>query len=156
MLLLSLLEQLDRRSLLKLQQWLVESELGDAGWDFELHSGGQITATNPDLPGKVAVGPLEYGSCTGRTNGERVADLVSYYTNEGIPTVTAIIHDFKSQAIDPQGGDDYSNSTVIFPNAAAAFRAMLHYQGCAYSPTDLLNHNFHEFVGALMTAKPYA
>ena len=146
----------DRKSLLKLQQWLAESELGDAGWDFELHSGGQITATNPNLPGKVAVGPLEYGSCNGKTNGERVADLISYYTDEGIPTVTAIIHDFKSQSMNPQGGDDYSNSTVIFQDAAAAFRAALHYQGCAYSPTDLLDRNFHEFVGALMTAKPHA
>lgn len=156
MLLVSLLEQLDRKPLLLLQQKLVESELGDKGWDFELHEGDQLTATNPNLPGKVAVGPLEYGSCNGRTNGERVADLVSYYTNDGIPTVTAIIHNFKSQSLNPQGEDDYSNSTVVFPNAAAAFRAMLHYQGCSYSPLDLLDRNFNEFVDALMTAKPHA
>jgi len=155
MLLVSLLEQLDRKPLLRLQQRLVESALGDVGWDFELHEGDKLSATNPNLPGKVEVGPLEYGSCNGITNADRVKDLLSYYTENGISTVTAIIHNFKSRSLNPQREDDYSYSTVVFPNAATAFKAMLHYQGCTY-PTDLLDRNFDDFVEALMTAKSHA
>jgi hypothetical protein len=149
MLLASLLEHIDRKPLLLLQQKLVESDLSDAGWDFELTEDG-LTASNPEMPGHVALGPLHYGSCRGATNEDRVADLVSYFNDDDIPTVTAIIHQFDTDP--PSMENDWSNSTVIFPSSTAAFEGAIRYEGMN-DPLDMLQSRFNDFVSTLMTAK---
>lgn len=151
LLLASLLEHIDRKQLLLLQQKLVESDLSDVGWDFELTASGLI-ASNPEMPGQVALGPLEYGSCSGDTPGERIDDLIGYYNKAGISTVTAIIHSYSTGS---RGTDDMSISTVIFPSSTDAFKAALQYEGSS-DPLDLLTLRFDDFVNTLMTAKTHA
>lgn len=160
-LLKSLLEAIDRRRLLELQSKLIESDLDDAGWDFDLSQEG-LEVSNPRLTGHVALGPLHYGSCNGQTNEERIADLLTYYTDAGIPTVTAIIHSYDLGSKSRPGKTiwDESTSTAIFPTARDAFNAALRYEGYLRddfkTPYHLLDPKigrFDEFVNTLLTAK---
>lgn len=160
-LLKSLLEAVDRKRLLELQSLLIESELDDAGWSFDISQDG-LEVSNSRFHGHVALGPLDYGSCKGETDEERIADLLTYYIDADIPTVTAIIHSYELGSKSKSGKTtwDESTSTVVFPTARDAFNGALRYEGYLNedfkTPYHLLEPKigrFDQFVNTLLTAK---
>lgn len=154
LLLQSLLENLDKQKLFKLQQLLVDSELSDDGWSFDLDKDG-IVASNDNLNGLVSLGPLSYGVCKGNSKPEIQADISKWYTDSAHnPKVTSVVvHSFGQETV----GDGFATdveATVTFASANDVFKAALVYEGHA-DQLGLYNMRgeLDNFVNTLQTAK---